>query len=233
MGRASDNPWTDRLARALFFPYFAAMHRFRWYGAENVPREGPAILAANHQSWYDPVLISMAASRRVIFLGWDYFCNMPVLGTLMRLAGTIPIDLDGPEPTALARMVRALQEGHVCGIFPEGGRTHDGLLEEPKEGAATLALRTGAPLVPVTICGAYGAWGRGRPLPRPAPISLCFGEPLHVRRRVDAPKATPHERRREVTFELMSRIADGFARLGRPDVARACHERLRRLHPRG
>jgi len=233
MDRAADNPWTDRIARALFFPYFAVMHRFRWYGAENIPRSGPAILAANHQSWYDPVLIGVAASRRVVFLGWDYFCNMPVLGTLMRLAGTIPVDLDEPEPTALARMARVLEQGRLCGIFPEGGRTQDGLFERPKEGAATLALRTGAPLIPVTICGAYRAWGRGRALPQPTPIALRFGAPLHVHRDADGTRADLHERRREVTFELMLRIADGFEELGRPDLARACREKLRSLYGRG
>jgi len=233
MNRDADNPWIDRLARGLFFPYFAVMHRFRWQGAENVPRSGPAILAANHQSWYDPVLIGLAAGRRVTFLGWDYFCNMPVLGALMRLAGTVPVDLDRPEPSALARMIRALEDGHLCGIFPEAGRTHDGLLEKPKEGAAALALRTGTPLIPVTICGAYRAWGRGHPLPRPTPISLCFGAPLRVSRPADGTRADLHERRRELTFELMSSIADGFGRLGRADLAGACQERLRDLCGRG
>jgi 1-acyl-sn-glycerol-3-phosphate acyltransferase len=229
MDRDADNPWIDRLARGLFFPYLAVMHRFRWHGAENVPRSGPAILAANHQSWYDPVLIGLAAGRRVTFLGSDYFYNMPVLGTLMRLAGTVPVDPDEPEPTALARMIRALEEGRLCGIFPEGGRTHDGLFERPKGGAATLALRTGAPLIPVTICGAHHAWGRGHPLPRPTPISLCFGAPLRVHRHSDGTRANLHERRRELTFELMSKMADGFERLGRPDLASACYERLRDL----
>jgi len=222
MPPSTDRPLWDRLGRAVLYPYLMLMHRLRWHGVENVPRAGPAILAANHQSFLDPVLVGYAAGRPVVFMGWDYYYRWPVLGRLMRLYQTVPVDLDAPGPSALERMVRALQQGKLCGIFPEAGRTPDGLLTEPKPGAAALALRTGAPLVPVTIHGAFRAWPKGQPLPAPAPISLCFGRPIRPE-----PTARPdRSERRRLTLELMERIADGFARLGRPDLAAASRRRL-------
>lgn len=233
MNRSSDNPWLDRLARALFFPYFALLHSVRWQGVENVPRTGAAILAANHQSWYDPVVIALAVHRRVTYLGWDYYCNMPVLGTLMRLAGSIPVDTDSPEPSSIAKMLRLLEQGRLCGIFPEGGRTLDGLIGEPKPGAAALALRTGAPLIPVTISGAHRGWGRGQFHPVPTHISLYFGRPLHVDRICGGREGTLQERRRRVTYELALKIVEGFTQLGRPDLTDACREKLLALYRHG
>jgi len=212
--------WVDRAGRPLVGAYFAVAHRLRWRGRENVPPTGPAILAANHQSFYDPVVISLAAGRPVVFLGDLYYYRMPVVGHLMRLFGTVPVEVGSAGPGAFRSMVRALRRGHTCGIFPEGGRSPDGLIARPRPGAAALALRTGAPLVPVTLSGAYAAWPLTRKLPRPAPIAVRFGEPM----RPEGPST--RRRRREVLIELMLRIADGFRELGRPELARRSRRRV-------
>jgi 1-acyl-sn-glycerol-3-phosphate acyltransferase len=125
-------------------------------------------------------------------------------------------------------MLSALDEGRVCGIFPGGGRSPDGLVQPPNEGVGTLALRSGAPVVPVTIAGADRAWPPGRRLPRPAPIQLHFGQPL-VAQSIAPPGLSPPEKRRRVTREVMLRVADGFAALGRPLEAQRSRQRLQRL----
>lgn len=227
MSEGGDWGPAERLTRRVVHPYFAMMHRLRWSGTGNVPRRGPVILAANHQSFYDPVMITLAARRRVRYLAWDYYCNMPVLGRLMGLYGTVPVDLDAPAPTALARLLEVLEGGGACGIFPEGGRAPDGLPQAPQPGVGLLALRSGAPIVPVTICGAYRAWPRGCTLPRPSPIRLHFGRPLHAE---DLCPGLPRsQRRRRVAWELMLRIADGFAALGRQELGAASRRRLQDL----
>lgn len=229
MKAPDDNPLLDRLLRTFLYPYFTLLHGYRWYGVENVPRRGPAILAANHQSFLDPILIGLAAGRRIVFMGWQYYYNWPVLGPLMRLQDTIPVDIDTPGPSTIGRLLRVLEQGRLCGIFPEGGRTFDGLLGEPKAGVAALALRSGAPVIPVTISGAFRAWPRGQFYPVPARISAYFGAPFRVDRADNPRGTTDRERRREVAFDLMRRIADGFRKLGRPDVARASLLKLRAL----
>jgi 1-acyl-sn-glycerol-3-phosphate acyltransferase len=202
------------------------MHRFRWQGEENVPRAGPAIIASNHQSFYDPVLITFAAGRRVTFLAWDYFCKKPVLGPLMRAFDAVPVDLDNPEPSSLRQMVRTLRSGRLCGIFPEGGRSTDGLLMPAKRGVGALALRTGTPIIPVTISGAHQAWPLSRALPLPGPISIRFGTPIMLHRPDRGSAAALRIEERELTRRVMLRIADGFDALGQAQTARLSRERL-------
>jgi len=230
MGSSATDTRTDALARAVAGPAFAMLHRLRCHGVEHVPREGPAILAANHQSFYDPILICLGARRHVAFLAWDYYYRHPLVGPLMRPFHPVPVDLDSPGPSALTGLLRALRQGCLCGIFPEGGRTPDGLLQEPQPGVGALALRSGALIIPVTISGAYRAWPRTRTLPRAAPISVYFGEPM---RPSIPPGASVAQRRRQITWQLMRRIAEGFGPLGRPDLAEACLRRLDRLRNAG
>jgi len=225
MGIEADNPRLDRAARALVRPYFRLVHRIRWHGVENVPATGPAIVAANHQSFLDPVLVSAPLRRRLTFLAWDYYYGKRLLGPLMRMWGTVPVDLDRPTASSVSRMLRVLEGGGLCGIFPEAGRTPDGLLCRPMPGTAALALRVGAPVIPVTIHGAFAAWPPGRALPAPMPVQVYFGQPL----RPEASGRTPRERRTALIYALMFRIAEGFERLGRPDLAEANRRRLTEL----
>lgn len=217
----------DRFARHLLHPYFACAHRLRWSGREKIPTHGPAVLAANHQSFYDPVMIGMLAPRHVMWLAWEYYYRMPVVGALMRLFGPVPVDVDAPAPTSLTSLLHALKRGDLVGIFPEGGRTPDGLPRRPRRGAAVLALRSGAPVVPITIAGAHAAWPVGRTLPRARPIAIHFGRPF----RADAVCRQGQEdaRRRAVTYHLMHRVADGFSELDHPRLARDWHARLAQM----
>jgi len=207
------------------------MHGLSWSGIENVPAAGPAILAANHQSFYDPILISLGVDRRVIYLAWEYYYNMPVLGSLIRAFEAVPVNVEAPAPTAIPKMLQALKQGRLCAIFPEAARTTDGLIAEPHQGVAVLALRSGAPLIPVTILGAYRAWPHGVPCPLPGPISLYYGPPIFIDRFRASHAGPERALRAKITRELMLRIADGFAVLGRPDLTSACRERLASFFP--
>jgi len=224
-GLPDSHPLLYRFGRVVCPAYFALMHGVRWVGAENIPRTGPAIIAANHQSYYDPVIISLTVRRRIIFAGWDRFFRYPVLGYLLRSFSVVPVDVDAPGPSSYASLLRALRAGDLCGIFPEGGRTPDGMLQPPQPGVGALALATGAPVVPVTVHGAHRAWPLGNALPTPARIELFIGEPMTFRR---CSGARSHERRAEITLAVMHRIADGFAKLGRPDLAQTTRRRLTR-----
>ncbi len=212
--------WPERVGRALLYPYFAVAHRLEWWGVERVPAQGPAILAANHQSFLDPPAIGLAVNRRIVFLAARFYYSLPVLGQAMRLLQAVPVCEESPGHRPLGAMLEALEAGYLVGIFPEGVRSPDGLLGPPHEGVATLALRSGAPVVPVTIAGAHRAWPARRVLPRPARIKLYFGEPF------SAQGPSTHSRRREVTREVMRRIAGGFTKLGCPTAARASRRRI-------
>ena len=220
-----EKPAMHLLGQLIGYPYFALAHGLRWSGARNVPRRGPAIIAANHQSFYDPVMITLAANRWVTYIGLEQFFGYPVLGTLMRACGCLPVSEHPRVPGAYIGLARALRRGRVVGIFPEGGRSPDGLPEPPRPGVGALALSSGAPVIPVTILGAHEAWTPGRALPRSAPIRVAFGEPMRFGRDRAVPRSGT-ARREEVSFEIMLRVCEGFAALGRPDVARAARAKL-------
>ena len=221
-----DNPLIDRASRILAYPYFALLDRFTWHRSDRVPLREGAIVAPNHQSFYDPVLLSIAAGRRVYYMAWDKYFHYPLLGSLMRLYGAVPVDIFNPGPSAYASLVRMLRDGHLCGVFPEGGRTKDGLPDPPRPGVAALALRAGVPIVPVTICGAFRVWPYWRWLPRTGPIEMLFHEPIAVSRDRGVSREGRRARRRELAMEVMLRICNGFRELGRPEFAAAGRRKL-------
>ena len=223
----ADNPLADRLSRIVCYPYFALVHRFHWEGQEHIPRTGAVLFAANHQSFYDPVLLSLASGRRIVYLAMQYYFRYPVLGRLMRFYDAVPVRAESPGPSAYGQMVRALRRGRACGIFPEGGRSPDGLPCPHRPGLGAMALRTGAPIVPVTIWGAHRAWPPWRALPRPGHIRMLFQKPVEPGELVGGRLSNARQAREEVTRAVMHRIVDGLEKLGYPRSARAARRRLR------
>lgn len=164
-----------RMARLFAVLYFRA----RFEKVERVPQTGPVILAANHQSLFDPCLVGISFKRRACFLARETLFRVPVLGWLIRKLGAFPVPRESAAPRrALEVCVRVLELGRALVLFPEGTRTRDGRMQPLRRGVAQLAQRTGAPVVPVIIQGAHAAWPRERRLPRPGRIRITFGEPL-------------------------------------------------------
>ncbi len=158
-------------------------------GAENVPAEGPAILASNHLAVIDSFFLPLMVPRELVFLGkQDYFTGRGVKGKLvasfMRGVGTIPVDRTGGKAgeAAIATGVRRLREGGLFGIYPEGTRSPDGRLYRGKTGVARLALESGAPVIPVAMIGTNIAQPIGKRIPSLHRIGIVIGEPLDFSR---------------------------------------------------
>src|SRR5262245_7336752 len=170
--------------RRLFLTLFEALFRvwfsFECEGEENVPEHGAAVVAANHPSYLDPILLSLRVKRPIRFMAWDALFRVPILGTLMRVFGAFPVDVrPGHGREAFERAKALIEQGEIVGLFPEGKRSRTGWMEPAlREGAARLAWETGAPLVPATIAGAFRAWPHDQTLPRPARIKVRFHEAI-------------------------------------------------------
>ncbi|WP_435769340.1 lysophospholipid acyltransferase family protein [Nocardioides sp. SYSU DS0651] len=166
-------------------PLLKVVFRPRAEGVENVPLEGPAILASNHLSYADWLFMPLVIPRKVSFVAKaEYFTSPGVKGWFQKQffsgTGNIPIDRSGANAAAgaLLSAKRVLSQGELFGIYPEGTRSHDGRLYRGKTGIARLALETGVPVVPVAVVGTdivappgkkFGRWTRpyvriGRPL---------------------------------------------------------------------
>jgi 1-acyl-sn-glycerol-3-phosphate acyltransferase len=170
----------------------------RTEGHAHVPKSGPALLIANHQSFLDPVLVGVAARRQLRYLARQSLFRRRFFRWLIHSLNAVPIDQEGIGIHGLRVILQQLQEGQAVLVFPEGERTWDGQLQELQPGVQLLIKRSQATVVPVGIVGAYRAWPRSRKYPLPAPlflpatertIAVSIGEALDPTRLVDLPRA--------------------------------------------
>ncbi|MDB6021596.1 MAG: 1-acyl-sn-glycerol-3-phosphate acyltransferase, partial [Pedosphaera sp.] len=151
------------LYRAAFATYF----RWRVYGSENVPLQGPVILAANHESFLDPPLVGSGLKRDINYLARKSLFRYPVLGWILRAVNAVPVDRDGGGAAGLRAIMDRLQAGGAIILFPEGTRTSDGKLQPARSGIGLTVIKSSAPVVPVRVFGTYEAWGRQVSFPWP------------------------------------------------------------------
>jgi 1-acyl-sn-glycerol-3-phosphate acyltransferase len=196
--------------RAFIEAVFRVLFTYDCRGEEKLPRTGPAVVAANHPSYLDPLLLSLQVSRPIRFMAWDALFKVPILGGLIRSFGAFPVDVRRGRGGAAYDEAKALVEsGEIVGLFPEGKRSRTGWMEPTlREGAARLALETGAPLVPATITGAFRAWPYFHALPEPARITVRYHDPIdpapyRTRPEEEAVIALLEELRRRVERSLL------------------------------
>ncbi len=184
--------------RALFYwflkfialgPLLKLVFRPRSEGLENVPEEGPAILASNHLSYADWLFMPLTLNRRVTFVAKaEYFTSPGIKGWLQRLffsgAGQVPIDRSGADAAAgaLLSAKRVLGQGDLFGIYPEGTRSHDGKLYRGKTGVARLALESKVPVIPVAVVGTDVVAPPGKKFGSFTRPVVRFGKPLDFSR---------------------------------------------------
>ena len=154
-------------------------YRLRVEGVELVPSEGGVLYAANHQSFYDPVLIGVASRRPVYFTPRKTLTQSRVYRLLTSWVPLVPVERGKAEVESVRRMIDLLRDGAALAVFPEQTRTSDGTLGRITPGFQVLAQRSGVPVVPVAIQGAYEVWPRRRRFPRIfGRIRVRFGEPI-------------------------------------------------------
>ena len=190
-----------------------AMSRISIQGPlEDIPRSGPLIIAANHASNLDvPVIGSWLIprlGRRIHWLGKKELFDWPLVGWVAANSGVHPVDRGTADVEAFRLARRILDEGHVLFVFPEGTRSLDGVLQEARDGVAVLALRSGAPIIPIGISGSNGVWPKGQRLPHPGGrVTVSVGRPF--RPADELPAGTERAvAKRLATNLIMRRIAD-------------------------
>ena len=173
------------LLRHLIHAFCLIYFRIEFHGAERVPSGGPVIITPNHASYIDPIWVSIPIRRRLRYMTWDRMFRVPVLGPVLRVFGAFPVNVEAGDPGALRQSLEHLRAGGALMIFPEGSRTRSGHLMPFKQGAIRLALKTGAPIVPVTIIGGYRAYSRWHWFPRPYKLKVFYHEPIELSQPAD------------------------------------------------
>ena len=182
------------IVRSLFW-LFASIHS---HGAENIPKSGPVILAANHLSNFDVIPIQIVALPRSIFyIGKEELFRNPVLDFFLRQFGAFPVYRGARDEWAFNHARQVLERGQILGIFPEGKRSKDKSgLRPAKSGAARLALGENCPIVPVAVDGTQELLDH---FPRRSQVRIIVGKPLYPR---------PGETQLALTDRLMFTLAN-------------------------
>ncbi len=196
--------------KLLFWPLRKFYFRITTEGMENFPQEGPALVVANHTSYLDAGILGGTLPRKIHFVVLTRMFNMRRLRWFYVGMHTIPVDPGAGQRGPIRLCLEVLRRGGVVGIFPEGSRSPDGRLGEPQEGAALLAKLSGAPVIPIGVQGAFGAFPRGTWLPRPRKIHLRVGKALRFE---DALSEVGGRREalRLLTSQMMAAIGDLMA----------------------
>jgi len=171
---------------------------------------GGLLLASNHQSFLDPLLVGLALPVPIRYVARRELFGVPGFGRLISALGAIPVARGQIDSRALRAVLSVLRRGEPVLVFPEATRTRDGELGRFKRGAASMALRCGVPVLPVAIEGAFACWPRTRLLPRPARVAVVYGEPVRPEGQ-DADKMT---RRIRDEVETLRKRARRFLRRG-------------------
>ena len=157
---------------------FILVFRLRVYGRANVPRSGGFVIASNHQSFFDPVLLGVGLPRSLNYMSRDSLFRFAPFGWLIRSLNAFPVKREGIDTTTIRESILRVSEGGGVVIFPEGTRTRDGRISKIKKGTGLISRRAKAPIVPAVIDGAFEAWPRHRVVCRPGPIKVAFGPPI-------------------------------------------------------
>jgi 1-acyl-sn-glycerol-3-phosphate acyltransferase len=217
--------WYDSIFWSSFFG-FTFGHSLRVCGRRHMPEAGPVLLLANHQSFFDPVLVGLASRRYLSYLARRSLFK-GFFKTVIESLDAIPIDHKGLGKDGLQATLKVLKKGKAVLVFPEGERTPDGAMHPFKPGISLLISRLECPIVPVGICGAFHAWPRQNRLPslaplllpaRPANIAISVGKPI-------PPATLAGLERDQVLARLFEAVAAEFARANRLQRKAHCLQR--------
>ena len=181
-------------------PTLGLYFRGRVYGSDQVPQHGPLVIVANHASDFDPPLVSCSVLRPVSYMAKEELFRVPVLSSAIRLYGAYPVKRGSADRSAIRAAITQLNQGWAVGIFLSGTRTADGRIPDAKLGAALIAAKTGAPLLPLSLWGTDQIFTKGSLIPRPVPITIRIGSVI------PAPASTQRDDLAGVTQQCVEAI---------------------------
>ncbi|HEY8899149.1 MAG TPA: lysophospholipid acyltransferase family protein [Chthoniobacterales bacterium] len=190
----------SRILARIFF-------RFRIVHRERLPETGGFILAANHQSYFDPPLVGICSRRAVHYLARKTLMDWPFFGPMFPDMNVIPVDRDGNDMSALKTVIRKVKSGEGVVLFPEGTRSSDGNLQPAQAGVGLVIAKTLAPVVPVRIFGSFEAFPKGSKKVKLHPITVVIGKPIQFS---ESDVAPPN---RETYRQLGQRVMDAIGQL--------------------
>ncbi|MFL5898713.1 MAG: lysophospholipid acyltransferase family protein [Solirubrobacterales bacterium] len=194
--------WTYTLARIVLTIPTILLYRVRAIGVENVPKDGPLVLAPNHLSQMDHFFAGVYLRRKIRFMAKSQLFGPPVLTYVYKHGGVFPVRRGQHDEEAFETVHHLLDQGEMLLVYAEAGRSRSGRLGEPKPGIGRIALESGVPIVPVCIHGSerVRGWKRLR-FPR---VTVQFGKPVSF----PVEEAPGRERQLEIAAEVFGRVRE-------------------------
>jgi 1-acyl-sn-glycerol-3-phosphate acyltransferase len=202
-----------RLGWIAFRVVYSVYFRWRVFTPEHVPKTGPVILASNHSSFLDPMLVGAGVPREINYLARESLFRFPVLGWVLHKWQAVPVNREGGGAKGLKAILDRLLAGGAIILFPEGTRSSDGNLQPARSGVGLTVIKSTAPVVPVRVFGTFDAYSRHMRFPRPRRVAVKYGEPINFENLRFEAKACTKERLKEIYQEVADEIMKQIARL--------------------
>lgn len=232
--------WPRRIVRGLLYGFLWLVIGFRIKHLERAPR-GAVLVVSNHLHNADPVLTAIAFPRSVHYMAKKEVFGIPVIRKILPIVGAFPVDRGKADRSAIRRAEAALAQGIAVGLFPEGTRSVTRALQPALSGAGLLALRTGAPVLPIVVTGTErlrlnGQKGRlqsSAPMPDPGHrgVRIHFGEPFLVPREIDGRRVSTDEATEVIMIEIARLLPPDYRGVYAEPLARETTRRAAPLRP--
>lgn len=167
--------------RKSAFALFKSIYKFEIDGVENIPKEGPVILACNHINNLDPFCIAFAVDRQIFYMAKEEIFKIPIINKIARSLGVFPVKRGGGDRKAIRTAIQILESGNILGIFPEGTRSKTGVLGKGHVGVGIFALKTNAVVIPIAIKSTFKPFSK---------IKIIYGKPIDTSSTNDAAEVT-------------------------------------------
>lgn len=163
---------------SIVSPVLHTYFRGKIHGAHHVPKTGRLLVVSNHASDFDPPIVSNCVGRPVAFMAKEELFRVPVLKQAISAYGAYPVKRGSADRSAMKSAVASLENGWATGLFLDGTRTSDGLIHDPKIGAAWIAAKTQALILPVSLWGSHQIFHKGSAIPRSVPLTIRIAPPI-------------------------------------------------------
>ncbi|MHA1890801.1 MAG: lysophospholipid acyltransferase family protein [Promethearchaeota archaeon] len=160
--------------------WFKLYNKFEVNDEENVPKTGPIVFVANHRSHLDPIFVSAATYRKIHWMSKLENFKEPIMQSIFKMWSAFPVVRGSGDSKALQTALDYLKSGRCIGIFPEGTRSIDNKMGKLHNGAARMAIMTGATIMPCGILGTYNVLKKGKTIPRPEKVTVNWGTPIYT-----------------------------------------------------
>ncbi|MEX2393122.1 MAG: (d)CMP kinase, partial [Actinomycetota bacterium] len=197
--------------RAILALLLRTAFRLEVVGIENIPKHGGVIVAPNHRSLIDHPVVGVITDRQVWFMGKSELFKNDLAAKFLRALGAFPVNRGKPDRASLQRCLELLEGGEVVGIYPEGTRRPDSRFDDVEDGFAYIALKSGAPIVPIAVSGTESVLPHGKRFPRFVKIRVVVGEPFRLGGKHAG--VLPRSRIREAVAEAQPKLEANMSRL--------------------